>query len=190
MQTVLNAWLNGNRDYAAGLLIYQAHGTSTALKNVLAMGPSPYNRRKLASALAQLLTTQKSTPASGPVTKEKLTAERTLLFKEAAALHSQLPGAPTDGQRLQLATEILNRFDKINEIWDILAYYDKYQRWPGAAPELAPDLTYQQATKRLANIRPRISKLKKQTNKETELEQLQAEKLQLENHLNKLLIEC
>lgn len=48
---VLNNWLKGNRSFATGVVIYNSIGSNAALKNLLAMGETPFAAQLLAKEL-------------------------------------------------------------------------------------------------------------------------------------------
>lgn len=51
---MIDRWLAGNRNFTAGVLLYDHYGTNTALKNVLAKGETDYSRKLLTEALTEI----------------------------------------------------------------------------------------------------------------------------------------
>jgi hypothetical protein len=67
----IKAWLVSNRDYAAGVKLYDKHGSSTVLKRMFAIGKTTYNENKLRQELVTL--SQKVQEKVETVTKLKET---------------------------------------------------------------------------------------------------------------------
>jgi len=53
----INAWLQSNQNYEAGLLLYSTYGKSRFLKDLFTSGPTPYNIEKLETELKNLAPT-------------------------------------------------------------------------------------------------------------------------------------
>jgi len=191
-------WLQGEeRDYAAGVALYEAHGTSTVVRNLLAYGETEFTRGKLLQALEQLAGTAAPTapgraavpavvvaPAANPVAAPD--PQRRDWFAERNYLHLQLGLATTDAQRRELAFRILDLGDLIRESYDQAA-----GRSPAPPPvgEPSPGLASIQdegeIRRRLANLRPQRTKLKTKPHRAADLARVEADIYLLETKLKR-----
>lgn len=154
-------WLQGNRDYEQGRALYEKYSPNPVLKGVFALGPGPYNTKKLASELEKLQEPEPTpAPAAGNDTHVATsnTATETVLqqlrplLAEQAAIHAQLDMPQTDTERFARAHRVMELADKIEPLWD--AYY--YAKEHGKLPELEVKplpTTEADQLRRLTNLR-------------------------------------
>lgn len=192
----VSEWLQGEeRDYAAGVALYEKHGASTVVRNLLAYGETEFTRGKLRQALEQLVGTTPApgraavsavvmVPAAAPVAAPD--PQRRDWLAERNYLHAQLGLATTDAQRRELAFRILDLGDLIRESYDQAA-----GRSPSPAPvgEPSPGLASiteeGEIRRRLQNLRPQRTKLKKRPDRATDLLQVEADIHLLESKLKR-----
>lgn len=65
--TIIEQWLNGPRDYMAGVALYLTYGNNMNLKRVFSHGPSDYNVEKLAYELEHIKHLGEATEKKKPV---------------------------------------------------------------------------------------------------------------------------
>lgn len=196
-------WLSSPRNYEQGLALYKNYGTSNALKLVLAIGSTPYNRTKLAELLQNLLPPALPKPVIATPVQTKAAATTTPkpeitgpdqqleqdwkgLYKDAAFLHGQLHTAKTDAERKDLAAAILDNFDAIGKIDNQQEYVKEHGKLPpsGATPKPVADLTAIEISNELLNLRSKISKQKNNPKRAAEVATWLERKKQLEEALS------
>ncbi|HEX8348335.1 MAG TPA: hypothetical protein VF598_00105, partial [Hymenobacter sp.] len=60
----ISTWLTSNRDYAAGVALYVAHGSSRVIKRLVTSSCTDYTREVLERELTRLI---ESDPAPAPI---------------------------------------------------------------------------------------------------------------------------
>jgi hypothetical protein len=185
-------WLEGEeRDYAAGVALYEAHGTSAVVRKLLAYGETEFTRTKLVQALEQLVaTTPVAAPLAVPVpvpvaAPVAVDPQRRDWFAERNYLHAQLDLVTTDGERLTMALRILDLADLISQSYDQQAGRAPVPLPAGQASPGLADLEEEGEIRRLlANLRPQRTKLKKRPDRADDLATVEANINLLEEKLN------
>lgn len=209
----IREWLETGQDYAQGVALYESHGKSRVVLNALRRGSSDFTRQKLREELQKIASASNVTanvpaavpakpvrvvdtsakrvhetpkrvhvaPAEPPAeVPDQVRAQRNSWYAERHRLHAQLELLPTDEER-RVASE------RIVVLTELLTA--SYQA-PSAAP-VAPradlsGLSDQGEIRRLlANLRPQVSKLKKNPARALDLQQAQAAIKLLESKLLK-----
>jgi hypothetical protein len=172
-------WLNGNRDYATGVVLYNLYGDNDAVKQMLAQGATDYRKGKLVEHLQAVLQTAKpvtiqiakvpktvyvkreNTPdARVPEEQDAYRKEWLPLFMEMNNLRHKLRLMPTDEERCDAAFEVLRLQKECMKIWAKRDYELQYGKQPevkntgGAVP--TNELKAQQL-----NLRTYVTKYKK-----------------------------
>jgi hypothetical protein len=196
----IRQWLEGEeRDYDAGVALYAAHGSSQVVRRVLAFGETAFNREKLVQELTKMVENSpkaENSSTSAPrvhavdaspkrvhdtLTSVHVDPQRRDWFAERNHLHAQLGLVATDRERLEMSLRILELGDLISQSYD--------QAAPGAAPAgpATPGLEALtdagEIRRRLANLRPQRTKLKKRPDRATDLLQVEADIHLLEEKL-------
>lgn len=160
MQMEINAWLNGDRDYTAGVELFRISGGSSFLVNLLAIGPDAYNTPKLLTELTRLSeadSPDQSAPLQdqsqalpAPPANESYTPDNNLekklridlllknIWKEMCHLHGQLSILPEGRRLFECAKLILTKNLKRQDLWDQLHYFEKNNVWFDDLPENQP----------------------------------------------------
>jgi hypothetical protein len=183
----LTDWLEGPKDFAEGVKLYNLYGGNKFLKILFANGENAHSRQKLHEQLLELNRSCNEAPlldstlAKAPTGKathflrlavehDKLPADlqaknilKGELYREAGKLHSGLLDMKTDDARREAAKTIVENFKEIDGIWVEL---DRFQS-PGAEAvtlkpeeELAMIASDSLITQR-NNLRANISKARK-----------------------------
>jgi len=140
MQADLRAWLNGDRNYAAGIQLYLKHGTDARLRNCF-LEPIPTDFKK--KLLLQTLTDLYRGTAAAVVKKETTT---TIYLNGARNWPADTSDEIVTNLREQwrplygeMAARIVELDKKIREIYADKSFYEKNQRLPdqrAATPEV------------------------------------------------------
>ncbi|MDO7876002.1 hypothetical protein Q5H93_14760 [Hymenobacter sp. ASUV-10] len=187
-------WLEGEeRDYNAGVALYEVHGTSTVVRKLLALGETEFTRGKLLQALQQLVSTVPvvvpvpapvAAPLPAPVAA--VDPQRRDWFAERNYLHAQLGLVATDAERRELAFRILALGDLIAESYDQAAGRAPVPPPVGEpSPGLASIQDEGEIRRRLLNLRPQRSKLKTRPHRAADLAQVEADIYLLETKLKR-----
>jgi hypothetical protein len=209
----IREWLEKGQDYAQGLALYESHGKSRVVLTALRRGASDFTRQKLREELSKLIqvvtppvparvrvvdTSAKrvdktaarvhvalpAEPVSQLVNVDKpvdeaLRLQRSSWYAERHRVHATLELLATDAERRVAGERILY----LSEL--LTASYQAAGEAPVVAPR--PDLgavTDQGEIRRLlANLRPQVSKLKKNPARALDLQQAQADIALLEKKL-------
>lgn len=147
MNEDINNWLQSNRDYQDGVMLYKKHGKDKTLLALLMSGSNSYTRGKLVSSLETLAEELKPKPKKEshnlkpiPKTEDKTTwpeivkqwhNEYVMCLKEMAELHSRLYRATSDKSRFKLALAI----DDLDIKADVLLADINYYRDNGVVPD-------------------------------------------------------
>lgn len=140
----LRTWLQGNRDYNVGVILFNTYGKDDALKKALASGSSAHNQARLLQAIQAIVEVPASLPVYTPPADHQgempdsadsvLQAFRDQwlpLYKQMTYLQGQLdrygPENSADAKafRHTTALEILELEQRINKIWQQRAAYAK-----------------------------------------------------------------
>lgn len=143
----ITAWLNSEKNYQAGVLLYNQYGSSTLLKSLFACGSGAYHVNKLSEALEELNTTLQESRQVIPVfippvdemprqnkilsftdtewdkapeAIKDLKAQTNQIRSHAELLFHQIRVTGTADQRLAMALEMLADRDKLNEKWAVI----------------------------------------------------------------------
>jgi hypothetical protein len=208
----IREWLEKGQDYAQGVALYETHGKSRVVLTALRRGASDFTRQKLREELSKLIQVVTSPPArvrvvdtsakrvdktaervhvappAEPVSQlvnvdkpadEALRLQRSSWYAERHRVHATLELLATDAERRVAGERILC----LSEL--LTASYQAAGEAPVVAPR--PDLgavTDQGEIRRLlANLRPQVSKLKKNPARALDLQQAQADIALLEKKL-------
>lgn len=197
----IREWLEKGQDYDVGLALYESHGKSRVVLTALRRGASDFTRQKLREELSKLIqavtppaparvrvvdtsakrvdkTPERVHVAAAPA-DETLRLQRSSWYAERHRLHATLELLATDEERRVAGERIL----EISEL--LTASYQSAGEAPVVTPR--PDLgavTDQGEIRRLlANLRPQVSKLKKNPARALDLQQAQADIALLEKKL-------
>jgi len=188
------------QSYAQGVALYEAHGKSRVVLTALRRGESEFTRQKLREELQKLAQAAPARPAAnvparapvaaspvatsdkpGADVPEQVRLARSSWYAERHRLHATLELLATDEERRAAAERIIVLSTQLT------ASYQAPDLAPPPAP--GPDLaalTDQGEIRRLlANLRPQVSKLKKNPARALDLQQAQAAIKLLENKLLK-----
>ena len=201
----IQQWLvTKGQAYAQGVALYEAHGKSRVVLTALRRGESEFTRQKLREELTKLAQVAPGRPAAkaparapvvaaaSPVAtsdklepaadvSEQVRLARSGWYAERHRLHATLELLPTDEERRVAAERIVA----------LSALLTASYQAPDVAPPPAPrpdlsGLTDQgEIRRRLANLRPQASKLKKNPARALDLQQAQADIKLLESKLLK-----
>jgi hypothetical protein len=151
MNVEISNWLGSEQPYAAGVALYEQHGTSGMIKRLLAGSCTSYNREVLARELGKLVATaqpaaaQVRPPAAVPTPAAdalpQLRQARRPLLGEREYLHARLE-LVSEAERSASALRILAIGDLLNESYAAETHYQQYGTLPTPPPaaEPAPEL--------------------------------------------------
>jgi hypothetical protein len=192
----IRTWLNGNRNYADGVKLYQEYGDIHQLRELFKYSASPLTE-KLFKELVRIF--QSLPEAEEIIAEEKPIIEKhqdppdtdfialkekgVLLFKEQSSLHQQLELLPTDETRLHHVNRIMKLDGELSAIWDNLDFYRENKCLIPEKKIVAAGATPIDLIKIRNNNRSQISKKKRKL-----LSATGDEKIQIENELKELKI--
>ncbi|MDN3688684.1 AAA family ATPase [Cyclobacterium jeungdonense] len=182
------------------------------VKETLSTGEDDFNRLKLKKELNEYLADLKNTPedpapvkptlpgesqakerpyqveqgstaASSPTYSEPTREEWAPLYKEANFLFIELEHETDEDKRKEMAFQILDLMDQVQELWDKADFVKKYGQLPDFDKSGIENLSEAQMTKRINTLRTYISKAKKGKLKAEKIPEWEAEKKELENAL-------
>jgi hypothetical protein len=194
----IQQWLAGpERDYTAGVALFEAHGRSGVLKRLLAGTCTDYTREVLERELRKLLCDGHviSVPEKAPESPAKpdslcdghvisvpvpapepdeLRGQRRKLFADRDYLHARLELVATDEERLAMSLELLATAERIQHSYDMAAGRVVV---PEAVPtiDLAAITDAGEIRRLLANLKPLRSKLKKRPDRADRLAEVEAD---------------
>ncbi|QIX60880.1 hypothetical protein HER32_06690 [Hymenobacter sp. BT18] len=206
------SWLSSAQDFADGVALYAAAGTSQAYKHLFTLGETSYSRQVLVRELRQIVATEPTSAAVGPVTRAlvpapvvapdpapkaatpavdhsaspalaKVRDELRVARDERSRLHAQLT-APRLARkdRYTMVARIVALTDQVTQLLEAEAHVLEHGRLPGKVP--AGELTDAgEMRQRLDNLRSQRSKLRKQPQKADQLAQVEADIQTLEINL-------
>lgn len=146
MNEAINNWLNSDRDYQQGVLLYGKYGKNASLCALFQSGNNSYTRGKLIAEMQELI---ESMPAKKKLDKNVSPIPQTIdktnwpdivkqwhneyvmCLKEMAELHSRLYRANSDKSRFNLALAI----DDLDIKADVLLTDINYYRDNGVVPD-------------------------------------------------------
>lgn len=169
----LDQWLKGNKNYLAGVALYEKYGDNTTLKGLFRSAHNTWLEGKLISSIQEL---REKAVAIAPIREPKqvkkepvrvpeyesdnilgvLNKKKGNLFKEAASLHAHLHHM-TPGELKKAAPKILSNFKEINRIWQVIDNYETTGTVPAA---LTGKLTLKELMMKMKNLPTYITKLK------------------------------
>jgi hypothetical protein len=197
--TQIEHWLNSDRNYDSGTLLYNLYGNNHNLKRVFMRGPDEYNIEKLASELGEIkhlgnqvvpvivtapLPDQPATPviptydrqvllvSEKPAKYDELHKLWKDAYKNASYLQQHKLGKDQSKEvRAEAAKEIMDLFGKvITPAWDQLAHFDEYGTFPEEIVEVKVYETEVDILKRRNNLRTYITKFKDDPKKASSIE--------------------
>lgn len=174
----IESWLNGDRDFSAGVSLYDAYGSSEILKRTFAAGENGYTIAKLSQELESIYMSLEEHEPLPPVPMvglpddlREVEKQAKDLFKEMSYLHSTLENPavnPTDEIRLSNALRIRELHLEIRERFRMVDHF----RETGKRLEIevrevkkAPDpeqLSPTDLVNRRNTLRTYVSKIEKQ----------------------------
>ncbi len=128
-------WLNSDKDYKSGVALYDKHGTSQVVKDMLKKHENDFTREKLFSALTAIQGAEKPLkriktapvdPRTRPdilIVKEKLKGE---LYAQLNHYRSKAFEAKTVRTRYRYVKKVKELERQIQELWEELDYYDQH----------------------------------------------------------------
>jgi hypothetical protein len=186
----ITAWLNGPRNYAEGLELYNKHGHSPSLKRILTIsGDTKRNAETLAYELSKISATLHIEPVKIQIKKPVLvkpvieykpipTIDRNnadiqttieaknRLYKQYVALFHQLEHLQQP-DRLKAALDCLTIMDEVQRLWGIIDYHRQHGALPPVTISVSKENKVNEMDKadllqyRNNSLRPAISQLKK-----------------------------
>lgn len=162
----IKSWLDSDREFFAGLALYDKYGLSFNQKRLLRMsGPSRKSNDILVYELSKLVKGAKpSVPVAAPKSKvvekkkpeprqiqaqksesqqpsgqqspEKVKRDIIDKMKIRENLHATLEHLPTDEKRNEAAQRILDLSDEISDGYEMLEHYNKFGHFPGTVQEV------------------------------------------------------
>lgn len=180
--------------YAQGLTLYKQYGASSALLALFNSGTSSFHIQKLTAALIELNNTKtivestthtinrlippmdefRSSRESKKVAPDfdampdavkTIMDDKTALYKQSQHLHFKLFTATTDKDRRELALQILNNMERVNELWHAIDTYTDTGNIPEIIQQEAQksisELSILERTRLRSNLPTYITKAKK-----------------------------
>ncbi|MBJ6109445.1 hypothetical protein JAO73_10500 [Hymenobacter sp. BT523] len=197
----IEEWLESEQDYAEGVALYDVHGRSRVVRQLLASGETDFTRARLVRELQALVSTvlcdgyvisvpekpaQIGKKADSLCDGHVITApvpvdpQRRDWFAERNHLHAQLGVVATDEERRVMALRILALSDLIQQSY-AADKADKPDAQPGHKWATLTDVG--EIRRLLANLRPQRSKLKKRPDRAADLASIEADIHVLETKL-------
>ncbi|MBA3899387.1 MAG: hypothetical protein H0X62_04115 [Bacteroidetes bacterium] len=113
----IRQFLQSEKDYKTGILLYQKWGKNDTLKRVFARGESSFNKKKLLAELEKLAPVKPVRSEASPIISKSSYDDPALvpLYREQSMLHNQLTRMSRE-ERKTAAFRILNIADEIEGI--------------------------------------------------------------------------
>ena len=191
----IQEWLNSDRNYAAGVALYNTHGTNVNLKRFFTRPETKLTTDKLLYELQQLVQPMVQVPTPKPedfikhtpITKPKidrallpqqyqaLDVKKGRLYDMARYLRTQLENAVEQNQKEKLqdlALKIVKTWREIDAIWLKLDYWNEHGQMMPETGKAKIDLdtaTENEMLKHRNNLRSSVSKLKKKPKRVNDL---------------------
>ncbi|WP_310395712.1 hypothetical protein [Hymenobacter sp.] len=194
----MRKWLESSqRDYAAGVALFEAHGRSSVLKRLLSGPASDYTREVLVRELTKLTAPVlcdghvisgpkkvAAVPAKAEILRdlhvteapngEELRRQRRKLFADRDYLHASLELLPTEKERLAASLQLLESVKRIQLSYDVAAGR-VVDPAPAPGPDLAAITDAGEVRRLLANLKPLRSKLKNRPDRADKLAEVEAD---------------
>jgi len=190
-------WLS-NQHYDNGVDLYKKFGGNSFLKKILAKGETAFNRDKLEKELRKINDSTSSDEDQALTVSEKkfktpikrellpddtpkeiliLIEEKNKLLKEASFLHSHLRDGREEADRGVDAFRILDCWDRITEIWELLDYWKETKAIPEKPQEFPAlkKMSALQLDRRKRNLRSYITKETNGKNRKETLDEYERE---------------
>ncbi len=184
------AWLNGGRNYTAGVELLRKYGASKFLIDLLSSGPDAFNTPKLLKEMQKIeiqepgagrqdekevvpsaaISTSKKPYTPDHNLEKKLRIQKIIkdLLKEITHLRGRLVVLPEGDELYECAKLVLTRDLKKRDLWDQLHYFENNGVWFDELPENqvkdfdpADKQQLEQKIKNLMASRSKVSKLLK-----------------------------
>lgn len=209
----IREWMVKGQDYAQGVALYETYGSSQVVLKTLRRGASDFTRQKLKQELEKLLAAGVTANVTVPVTAKPVRAvdtpakrvhetpkrvhetaksvqqvpdevhqQRRAWFAERNHLHPQLELVATNAERLAMSLRILELGELLTESY---AGEPTTAVGPAPAASLAHVTDAGEIRRLLANLRPQRSKLKKRSERATDLAQVESDIKCLEEQLKR-----
>lgn len=144
MHADILTWLSSDRDYAAGVLLFEKHGNNSVLLKMMKARESIYTSEKL---LEELLKISKEKPpvrldykshpqkkvverppaiAVLPEALQKKVKIKNMLYAEVNNLRPKLLLVSNKATRYKIARQILDAQQRIKDIWYEIDYYNEH----------------------------------------------------------------
>ncbi|WP_299755279.1 hypothetical protein [uncultured Pontibacter sp.] len=175
----IRKWLDSDRDYEQGRLLFEKHSLNQALKNLFALGPGVYNSRKLEEELEKLQEPEPPkavAPGAAPAKPEhrdvslQVWEQLVPLLDEQRALHTALSLLPTNAARLKHAVRIMELADRLAPLWDTYHYAKEHGRLPEVEVQHPVPKKEADQLRRLNNLRTYRSRYRDRPDKLAEIE--------------------
>ena len=197
MDHEIAVWLNSEKDYFAGILLYDKYGRNPNQNRILRVGGATGNNRKtliyelgkiakhltvsdFKPALVKLLEKQENKITELPVplevpTIEKLRSEQKMIYKMLDNSHAILPFGEIK-KRKAIAFQILDLDDRLQQITGRIAHYEKHGVIPAEPikdePMKISELNKAELILRQNNVRTYITKYQRLVDDTTKLKSL------------------
>ena len=204
-------WLNSDQDYTSGLILHEKYARNPNLGRILRVGGATgknrltliYELGKIAKHVAVSIDTpamkkpqekqenkKSEQPASLEVpTIEKLRSEQKMCYKMLDNLHAILPYREIQ-ERKDIAFQILELDDRLMEITERIAHYEKHGVLPLAPvidePKKVSELSDAELILRQNNVRTYITRYKRLADDPKELKSLSRNRKTLEKYQQEL----
>ena len=178
MNELIRIWLNGSKNYQAGVVLYDRYGASDDLKSFFSSGCTPYRETRLLKELTDLVAPIGSedpadmeminveAPATVAITDPillKIHDEKVILHKQKDALRYTLSRLASDRERGLAAHKILQYRREISAVWEREQHYKQFGQLPDDGSNMINsehDIKYHRARTN-GNVRRYRSLLKK-----------------------------
>ena len=204
-------WLNSDQDYTSGLFLHEKYARNPNLGRILRVGGATgKNRLTLIYELGKIakhVTVSNDTPAmKKPQEKQEISeaipqvphqttgfdnlrSEQKMCYKMLDNLHAILPYREIQ-ERKEIAFQILDLDDRLMEITQRIAHYEKHGVLPPAPvcdePKKVSDLNEAELIQRQNNVRTYITRYKRLTEDPKELKSLARNRKTLEKYQQEL----
>jgi hypothetical protein len=204
--SAIHDWLNGNRDFDAGVKLFTAYGGSEFYQKMFSnAGQTEFNKKKLASELEKLAGAVSPAPPAQKMVVPKpeqkpvvptpenkaadnrkyldLTRKKDNLYTRLNMLVMEKRYLPSGEKLRQCAFDILKTHQAITECWAQIDYFQEHQTFPTQAPEPVRDdktrIQYLQVSISKAKTRLKSPKCRNRATTELLIKQKEAELAQL-----------
>lgn len=194
MMLAIKNWLNGSRDYDAGVLLYHQYGDDRQMKALFKEFRTPFKEKKLLELLKALMgkiaevkvvakkvqqsiqqetETRHGWPLQLDATLKALYDGWKLKFDETRSLEARLydvakKGGDDKNSEMEagaMAHRILDLRDEIREMYKDRDYYLQHGHFPGKAQSFKPVVNDLKIAERRLTVRRYLTRLKKELEK-------------------------